>query len=62
MLLTDIRILFAVLAVISFGTAIAVFIAVAPITPLPRQRSTMATLMRAITARDFLIPVVLHGP
>lgn len=58
-LLTDIRNLFAVLAVISFGTAIAVFIAVAPITPLPRQRSTMATLMRAITARDFLIPVVV---
>lgn len=58
-LLTDIRVLFALLAAMSFLTAIAVLVAVERITPLPRQRSNLATLVRAITARDFLIPVVV---
>ena len=58
-LLTDIRMLFALLAAMSFLTAIAVLVAVERITPLPRQRSNLATLVRSITARDFLIPVVV---
>ncbi|WP_203580997.1 MFS transporter [Microbacterium hibisci] len=58
-LVSDIRMLFVLLAAMSVVTAIAVLAAVEPIAPLPRQRSTLATLVRAVTARDFLIPVTV---
>lgn len=51
--------LFAVLVVLSVGTAIAVAVAVAPIVPLPRQRATLAVMVRAATDRQFLVPVVV---
>lgn len=58
-LLTDVRVLFAVLAVLAVVVAIAVAVAVDPIAPLPKQRSTLATLVRSLTARDFLVPVAV---
>lgn len=51
--------LFAVLVVLSVGTAVAVAVAVAPIVPLPRQRATLAAMVRAATDRQFLVPVVV---
>ncbi|GAA2230540.1 MFS transporter [Herbiconiux moechotypicola] len=58
-LVADVRLLFGVLAMLAFATAFAVQFAVASIAPHPRKRSTLATLVRSITARDFLVPVVV---
>ena len=51
--------LFAVLVAMSLVTAVAVLVAVAPIAPLPRQRATLAGMVRAATDRQFLVPVVV---
>jgi MFS family permease len=51
--------LFAILAVLAAATAIAVGIVVAPIPPLPRERATLAVLVRALIHPSFLIPVAV---
>jgi MFS family permease len=51
--------LFGILVVMSLVTAVAVLVAVEPIVPLPRQRATLAVMVRAATDRQFLIPVVV---
>ncbi|WP_426724428.1 MFS transporter [Curtobacterium flaccumfaciens] len=51
--------LFGILVVMALVTAVAVLVAVEPIVPLPRQRATLAVMVRAATDRQFLIPVVV---
>lgn len=51
--------LFGILVVMALVTAVAVLIAVEPIEPLPRQRATLAVMVRAATDRRFLTPVVV---
>jgi MFS family permease len=51
--------LFGVLAVLAAVTAVAVLLFVAPIAPLPRQRATLAALVRSVTASSFLLPVLV---
>jgi MFS family permease len=51
--------LFGILVVMALVTAAAVLVAVEPIVPLPRQRATLAVMVRAATDRQFLIPVVV---
>lgn len=51
--------LFAILVVLALVTAAAVLVRVDPIVPLPRQRATVAVMLRAATDRQFLVPVVV---
>lgn len=53
------RWLFAILVVMAVVTAVAVLVRVERIAPLPRQRATIAVLLRAVTDRQFLVPVVV---
>jgi MFS family permease len=51
--------LFALLSVLSAVTAAAVWFVVAPIPPLPRERTTLAALARSSTRPAFLVPVAV---
>lgn len=51
--------LFGLLSVMAAVTAVAVWIVVAPIHPLPRERATIAALARSVTRPGFLIPVAV---
>ncbi len=51
--------LFALLVVLALVTAAAVLVAVEPIAPLPRQRATLAAMVRAATDRQFVVPVTV---
>lgn len=53
------RWLFAILVVMGVVTAVAVLVRVERIAPLPRQRATIAVLLRAVADRQFLVPVVV---
>lgn len=51
--------LFGLLVAMAVVTAVAVLLAVAPIPPMPRRRATLASLVRQVTHRGFLVPVAV---